>query len=100
MEVVNRVNSPRVQLLCDTIHMRTNDDNPDDVIKYKDSLKHVHIAELGRILPEKEYSDYVKKVIDNLMSFGYDGTVSFETKNGDGLESMKSALALLKANLY
>ena len=99
MRVVNAVNHPRIQLLSDTIHMMSNEDNPDDVIKYKDSLKHVHIAELERMLPEDDYSDFAKKVIDNLVKTGYEGTISFETKNGEGLSSMKKALALLKKSL-
>ena len=97
MRVVNDVNHPRIRLLADTIHMMSNNDDPDDVVKYKDSLQHVHIAELARVMPEDDYSDFIKKVLSNLRSFGYDGTVSFESKNGDGLESMKKALRLLKA---
>ena len=96
MRVVNAVNSPEIALLADTIHMRCNDDEPDDVLKYKDSLKHIHISELDRVLPEDGYSEYVQRVIDNAIANGYDGTISFETKRGDGLESMKKALALLK----
>lgn len=99
MRVVNAVNSPRIQLLGDTIHMMANDDNADDVVKYKDSLKHVHISEMERVLPEDSYSDFVKKVIDNLVSTDYDGTISFETKNGNGIESMKKALVMLKNTL-
>ena len=94
--VVNTVNSPYIQLLADTIHMNTNSDNIEDVIKYRDILKHIHISELGRIMPEDGYSDYVAGVLENLKAIGYDGTVSFESKNGDGLLSMKKALALLK----
>lgn len=97
--VVAEANHPRIQLLADTIHMMSNNDNTDDVIKYADALKHIHIAELQRIMPEDGYSDYIKTVLANLNKIGYDGTVSFESKNGNGLESMKKALALLKANL-
>lgn len=97
--VVEMVGSPSVMLLGDTIHMNSNGDNIDDIIKYKDILKHIHISELGRVLPEDGYSDYVAAVLNNLRAIGYDGTVSFETKNGSGLESMKRALALLKQNI-
>lgn len=96
MRVVETVKSDKIQLLADTIHMMSNNDNPADVIKYKDSLKHIHIAELARVMPEEEYSDYIQAVLENLRKIGYDGTVSFESKNGDGLNSMKKALALLK----
>lgn len=97
--VVETVKSPYIKLLADTIHMNTNGDNIDDIVKYKDILKHIHIAELQRVMPEYEYSDYVDAVLANLRKIGYEGTVSFESKNGDGLESMKRALALLKANI-
>ncbi len=97
--VVEAVGSPCIQLLADTIHMNSNNDNTDDIVKYKDILKHIHISELGRVLPEDEYSDYVSRVLSNLRAVGYDGTVSFETKNGSGLESMKKALNLLKKSL-
>ena len=99
MRVVNAVNHPRIQLLGDTIHMMSNNDNPEDVVNFKDSLKHVHIAELERMLPEDGYSEFVQTVINNLVKTGYEGTISFETKNGEGLESMKKALALLKKSL-
>lgn len=99
MRVVDAVKHERIGLLADTIHMMANDDNADDVIRFKDSLKHVHIAEMERKLPEDGYSEFVEKVIGNLVSFGYEGTISFETKNGEGLESMKKALALLKKTL-
>jgi len=100
MRVVEAVKHPRIQLLGDTIHMMSNNDNPEDVVNFKDSLKHVHIAELERILPEDGYSDFVQTVIHNLVKTGYEGTISFETKNGEGLESMKKALALLKKSLH
>lgn len=96
MRVVNSVKSDRIQLLADTIHMMNNEDNTDDVVNYKGSLKHIHIAELERVMPEDEYSEYVTTVLDNLKSIKYDGTISFESKNGSGLESMKKALTLLK----
>lgn len=99
MRVVEGVNHQNIKLLCDTIHMMSNNDNPEHCIKYRDDLKHVHIAELERALPEDSYSDYVKTVLTNLKQIGYDGTVSFESKNGSGLESMKKALALLKNTL-
>ena len=96
MRVVEAVDSPRIQLLADTIHMRTNNDNTEDVVRYSKNLKHVHIAELQRIMPEDSYSDYIEQVIDGLKKVGYEGTISFESKNGEGVSSMKKALALLK----
>ncbi len=99
MQVANRVKHERIGILGDTIHMMLNEDNPEDVIRYKDYLKHVHIAEKERMLPEDSYSEYAETVIQNLVKSGYEGTISFETKNGEGVESMKKALNLLKKTL-
>ena len=99
MRVVQAVNHPRIQLLGDTIHMMSNEDNVMDIKKYGASLKHFHIAELERILPEDGYSEYVQTALNHLKEIGYEGTISFETKNGSGTESMKKALTLLKNTL-
>ena len=96
MRVVEDVQNERIRLLADTIHMMSNDDDPNAVVTYQKDLLHVHIAELDRVLPEYEYSEFVERVLNNLVGMGYEGTISFETKNGEGLESMKRALALLK----
>lgn len=97
MRVVNDVKSDKIKLLADTIHMMSNSDNPQDILNFKDDLKHIHIAELARVMPEESYSDYITTVLGNLKTIGYDGTISFESKNGEGLQSMKKALALLKS---
>ncbi len=96
MKIVEGVASERVKLLADTIHMMSNSDRPADILTYRDSLRHIHISELQRMLPEEGYSPYVTTVLENLKAIGYDCTISFETKNGAGLESMKKALKLLK----
>lgn len=97
MELVNRANSPYVKLLGDSLHMLTNEEDPNHIIEYKDDLRHVHIAEEARGLPEDGYSEYVAQVLKNLKSIGYDNTVSFEAKGGKEPDSMKKALELLKA---
>lgn len=99
MKVVEAVDSPRIRLLADTIHMLSNEDDPEDVLRFKDSLKHIHIAEAERRMPEDDYSPYVQQVLENLKANQYDGTVSFESKNGAGLDSMKKALQMLKETL-
>ena len=57
------------------------------------------IAEAERRMPEDDYSPYVQQVLENLKANQYDGTVSFESKNGAGLDSMKKALQMLKETL-
>lgn len=96
MKLVELVNSDRVQLLADSLHMLTNKEDATKILDYKDSLKHVHISDSERILPEDGYSESVLKIIDALKQINYNDTISFESKNGSGLESMVKALKLLK----
>jgi len=97
MKVVNQVNSPYVTLLADAMHMAYENEDPDHINEYFGSINHVHIANIDRILPEDAYCSIVEQVIKNLAKNGYDKTISFESKDGKGLESMIKALKLLKA---
>ena len=97
--VVSDVSSERVRLLADTIHMQSNEDDPDAILTYAPILRHVHISELSRVLPEDGYSPYVARVLRNLRMIGYEGTISFETNRGKTPDSMAKALRLLKTEL-
>jgi D-psicose/D-tagatose/L-ribulose 3-epimerase len=97
MEIVRRVDSPYVTLLADSIHMLSEREDPNHIIKYFESLDHVHISEADRVLPEAVYSGEVQAILERLKGCGYDKTISFETKCGQGPESPKKALDLLKA---
>jgi D-psicose/D-tagatose/L-ribulose 3-epimerase len=96
MKLVRMVNSNRIQLLADSLHMLTNEEPADQILDYRDYIKHVHIADKARALPEDGYSSAVASILKNLKLIGYDNTISFESKNGNGLESMRKALSLLK----
>ncbi len=95
-KLVKMVNSERIKLLADSLHMLTNEEDAGQIFDYKEDLYHVHIADTQRALPEDGYSKPVADIIKNLQDINYDKTISFESKNGSGLESMKNALALLK----
>ncbi|NLC85195.1 MAG: sugar phosphate isomerase/epimerase [Ruminococcaceae bacterium] len=96
MKLVRMVNAKRIGLLADSLHMLTNEENANQILDYQDSLKHVHIADARRGLPEDGYSEPVQDIIRNLKKINYNNTISFESKNGRGIESMIKALNLLK----
>ncbi|NLV85469.1 MAG: sugar phosphate isomerase/epimerase [Spirochaetales bacterium] len=96
MKLVKMVHSNRIGLLADSLHMLTNQENANQIMDYQDSLRHVHIADAGRNLPEDGYSTQVEAIIRNLRKINYNHTISFESKNGRGVESMVKALDLLK----
>lgn len=94
--VVNRVHRPEIVLLADLMHMMYNEENPEDLREIYPVLHHVHICEMDRMLPEDGYCPFLQKALAILKDLGYDETISFESKDGKGTESLKKALALLK----
>lgn len=94
--LVKRVNKPEIQLLADLMHMRYNEENPEDLKEIYPMLHHVHVCELDRMLPEDGFSEYLQKALNILRELGYDGTISFEAKDGRNSDSLKRALIQLK----
>ena len=99
MRVVNGVNHPRVQLLADTIHMITSGEDPACIQTFLPSIRHVHVSDWERRLPQFGYSPELTAVIRNLALSGYDITCSFEVKQSDDDLALQRALLLLKAAL-
>ncbi len=97
MELVNRVRSPKIKLLADSLHMLTNNDPAEGITEYFDSIRHVHVSNAGRALPEDSYDSEVLAVLSRLKEKGYDGTISFESNAGREEGSLKEALKNLKS---
>lgn len=96
MRVVYGVNSPWVKLLADTIHMITSGEDPKYVHEIKDYIKHVHVSDWNRALPEFKYSSELCAVLRELKKSGYDGTYSFEAMAGADYLTLHRSLLTLK----
>ncbi len=94
--VQKRVNEPEVMLLADLMHMMYNNEDMDDLRDVSKVLRHVHICEKDRLLPENGFSDYLLWGLRTLKEMGYDDTISFESKGGLEPDSLKKALSQLK----
>ena len=94
---VKRINKPEIQLLADLMHMQYNEEDPEDLREISPLLHHVHICDMDRILPENGYNEFLTKALAILKEIGYDETISFEAKGGEGPDSLKKALTLLKS---
>jgi D-psicose/D-tagatose/L-ribulose 3-epimerase len=90
--LVDRVASPHVTLMADTIHMLNAGENGAQIRQYFPFLNHVHVTEMDRVLPEEHFSPGVGNILVCLKEMGYDKTISFETKPGN----IEKALLLLK----
>jgi len=97
MKVVNLADSPEIMLLADLMHMNCNEEDPEDLHAAFPSLCHVHLCELNRVLPEESYSAYLEDCLDILADGGYDGTISFESKDAVTPDGLEKALLLLKS---
>jgi len=94
--VVDMMQAPEIQLLADLMHMNYNEEDPESITGVMPMLRHVHVCEMDRLIPEDGYSDHLQKCLDVLKKNGYDGTISFESKAGSEPDGMKKALKQLK----
>jgi len=93
MAFVRALDNPSFLLMADLYHMCENGEDVDDLRSALPLIHHVHLAEKGRRLPERAFSDYLEKGIGILKKSGYQGTISYETNDGE----LSAALALLSA---
>lgn len=78
IEIVDAVDSPRIQLLADLFHMMRVDEGPDSIRKAGSRIKHTHIAEKAkRTVPGTDGDDF-KPYFDALRDIGYTGGMSCE----------------------
>jgi sugar phosphate isomerase/epimerase len=94
--IVRRIDKPEIQLLADLMHMQYNEEDPEDIKGVYSLLRHVHVCEMDRMLPEDGFSGFLQKALGTLRDLGYDETISFESKDGTNPDSLKKALVQLK----
>ena len=101
LEIVKRINSPRIQQLADLFHMAEGKESPDSIVKAGTLLKHCHVATPGgRKAPGLEEPGVLLDYFKALRGIGYKGGVSCECswgpKGKDKREVRANALALMK----
>ncbi len=101
-EIVEAVGSPRIQLLGDLFHMDEMGDSVEEVLKYKDCLKHTHLAnQKGKRCypaPNDGNVDHYKDFFEALRKIDYQGRVSIEANaQGEFFETATAGVAVLKS---
>lgn len=86
------VGSSNLLLMADLYHMMSNGEDVSSLASCLDLVRHIHIAGLERSLANTLENPYILEGLSLLRSCSYDGTISFETCDGD----IKSALLRLK----
>jgi sugar phosphate isomerase/epimerase len=78
-DLAKRVNRPSIRALADFYHMELENEPLDNIVSCGDLIKHIHVADSGRLAPgtgEYPYSRFVECV----RKAGYEGRVSIECK--------------------
>ena len=97
LELVKAINHPNFQLMIDFYHLASEQEDPAIVIKGKDHLRHLHVANpTGRVFPQKwEEFDY-GPFFANLKAIGYDKRISMEGSTTDLATQGPITIALLR----
>ena len=89
---------PNFQLLADIYHMALENEGPEEITKYGDRLRHVHIANpKGRVYPLEEGEFDYRSYLKALQAAGYDARISVEAGTEDMETDGAKALALLQS---
>ena len=97
LALVEAINHPNFQLMIDFYHLASEKEDPAIVLKAKDRLRHLHVANpQGRVFPAKwEEFDY-GPFFANLRAIGYDKRISVEGSTKDLPADGPPAIALLR----
>lgn len=90
---VRETNEPDLLLMADLYHMEKNGEKAETLTDALPLIRHLHIAGKDRSLPSEGFDPYLSSCIRLIRESGYDGTVSFETVDGD----IQKALHVLRS---
>jgi sugar phosphate isomerase/epimerase len=97
LEWVSAVNDPNIQLMIDYYHFQVEKEDPAAILKVKDHLRHLHMANPdGRVMPLKwEEYDY-SPFFAVLRQIHYDRLISLEASSKDLRVEGPQSIALLR----
>ena len=94
---VNAVNDPNIQLMIDYYHFEVEKEDLSDILKVKDHLRHLHMANPnGRVMPLKWGEYNYGPFFAILRQIHYDRLISLEVSNSNLPVEGPQAIALLR----
>ena len=98
LELVKAIDHPNFELMIDFYHLASEQEDPAIVLKAKDHIKHLHMANpQGRVFPQKwEEFDYAP-FFANLRAIGYNRRISVEAGSQDLPGQAPAAIQLLRS---
>lgn len=96
-EIVNTVNHRNYRLLADIYHMKVDNEDPGNIVKFGNLIKHVHIAEKeGRAAPGTHGEDFSEH-FSALALIKYEGGISIESRWEDMATQAPAALSEIRS---
>jgi sugar phosphate isomerase/epimerase len=95
VELARQVNRPEIRVLADFYHMAEEEEPLEHLVKYKDWLAHVHVADTGRLAPGTGQYPY-ERFASQLAQAGYEGRVSIECRWNDFAAEAGPAVQFLR----
>lgn len=89
VEYVQKVNRKSIQALADFYHMDEDHEPLENIVTYKDHIRHIHVADTGRKAPGTGVFPYAR-FAECVRRAGYDGRISVECE-WDDLQEQASA---------
>ena len=96
-DIIDMGKFKNVKITADFYHMSIEEDDiSESLVKYKDYIGHIHVAENHRYQPGSGSIDF-KRHMQTLKDIGYDGPVINEGRlRGDELTAVKDSIAYMK----
>lgn len=97
LRLVTAIGHPNFQLMIDFYHLASESEDPAIVIRAREHLRHLHMANpQGRVFP-REWTEYdYTRFFANLREIGYKGRMSVEASAKDLAADAPFAIALLR----
>jgi sugar phosphate isomerase/epimerase len=94
--IVEAVDHPNLQLLCDIYHMMREDEPASEIVKYGKYIRHCHIAEREERTSPGTKGDDFRSYFRALKEIGYKGCVSIEGRWKDLPQEIQPALSYMQ----
>ena len=95
VELAHQVGRPGSRVLADFYHMAEEEEPLEHLVKYKDWLAHIHVADTGHLAPGTGQYPY-ERFAGQLAQAGYEGMVSIECRWNDFAAEAGPAVQFLR----
>ena len=98
-EIVKEIHHRHFMLLADLYPMKMENEGPENIVKYRKLIKHIHIAEKQDRAVPGTYDEDFRPYFNALKKIGYTGKISIEARWRDFDTQIPVAMETIKRQL-